>query len=58
MRDNILMDNCFSKDTSYELRPYVTRDYIKVNNMALPKEDLPKLELFAFTNAQMKKLFI
>ena len=58
MRDNILMDNCFSEDTSYELRPYITKDYIKVNNMALPKEDLPKLELFAFTNAQMKKLFI
>ena len=53
MRDNILMDNCFSKDTSYELRPYVTRDYIKVNNMALPKEQHLEVDSF-FPSVAMK----
>ncbi len=58
MRDNILMDNCFSKNTSYELQPYINRKYIQQMNMALPIEDLPKLELLAFTSKQIEKLFI
>jgi thymidylate synthase len=58
MRDNILMDNCFSENTTYELHPYITREYIQKLNIALPIEDLPKLELLAFTKNQMKKLFI
>ena len=58
MRDNILMDQCFSEETKYELNPWITRKYIEENNMTLPIEDMPKLELMAFTNKQMKKLFI
>tara|TARA_B100000287_G_scaffold429773_1_gene483733 strand:+ start:16 stop:864 length:849 start_codon:yes stop_codon:yes gene_type:complete len=58
MRDNILMDNCFSKEKNYELNPWITRQYIKENNMTLPIEDMPKLELMAFTATQMEKLFI
>jgi len=58
MRDNILMDQCFSEETKYELNPWITRKYIEENNMTLPIEDMPKLELMEFTNKQMKKLFI
>jgi len=57
MRDNILVDNCFSKNTSYELHPWITRKYIDENKMFLPIEDLTKLELLAFTKNQMTKLF-
>jgi len=58
MRDNILMDQCFSKEKNYELNPWITRKYIEENNMTLPIEDMPKLELMAFTIQQMEKLFI
>ena len=58
MRDNILMDNCFSENTTYELWPYITRKYIQKMHISLPTEDLPKLELLSFTKNQMKKLFI
>ena len=57
MRDNILVDNCFSANTSYELQPWITRKYITENNMSLPIEDLTKPELLAFTKNQMTKLF-
>ena len=57
MRDNILMDQCFSKEKIYELNPWITRKYIEENNMTLPIEDMPKLELMAFTVQQMEKLF-
>ena len=63
MRDNILMDassldkqDLWTSET-YELHPWITREYIKENNMQLPTEDLPKLELMAFTKKQMQKLF-
>ena len=58
MRDNILMDQCFSSEKSYELNPWITRKYIEENSMTLPIEDMPKLELMAFTIKQMKELFI
>ena len=63
MKDNIMMDIVkLSKETlwteeTYELHPWITRKYIAENNMQLPIEDLPKLELMAFTNTQMQKLF-
>ena len=57
MRDNILMDQCVSKEKIYELNPWITRKYIEENNMTLPTEDMPKLELMAFTVQQMDKLF-
>ena len=63
MKDNIMMDIAkLSKETlwteeRYELQPWITRKHIAENNMQLPIEDLPKLELMAFTNAQMQKLF-
>jgi thymidylate synthase len=58
MRDNILMDECFSEETIYELNPWITRKYIEDNSMTLPTEDMSKIDLMAFTNTQMKKLFI
>jgi len=63
MRDNILMDVEADGDYSleslpkYTLNSWITREYIKENNMELPTEDLPKLELIAFTSKQMQKLF-
>ena len=63
MRDNIMMDIVqLNKETlwteeNYQLQPWITRKFISENNMELPIEDLPKLELMSFTAEQMKKLF-
>ena len=60
MRDNILMDATNKNGTikPWILKPEVTIDYIDREKIFLPQRSMEKLELVAFTNKQMQKLFI
>ena len=63
MRDNILMDATNKPSESklnkqWILKPEVTIDYIDREKIFLPQKSMEKLELVAFTNNQMQKLFI
>ena len=61
MRDNILMDatkQVHRSDGNWILKPEVNIDYIDREEVFLPQRSMEKLELVAFTNKQMQKLFI
>ena len=62
MRDNILMDAAKQVQPEFNeqwvLKPEVNIDYIDREEVFLPQRSMEKLELVAFTNKQMQKLFI
>ena len=45
-------------DGNWILKPEVNIDYIDREEVFLPQRSMEKLELVAFTNKQMQKLFI